>query len=78
MVVALNVEYAAEMHFPAPVMVHTGVLALGRTSFTIAQLVRQNGRSALYAQAVMVITDANGPATLPAALRKTFQKFCLP
>ncbi|GLR68242.1 thioesterase [Acidocella aquatica] len=77
MVAALNVEYAAQMHYPEPVQVHIGVLSLGRTSFTITQVARQNGRSALYAEVVMVIADANGPTALPTEIREAFQRLCL-
>ena len=78
MVAALSVEYAGENYHPGLVTVSTGVLAVGRTSFTLGQVARQNGRSTLYAQAVMVLADANGPAPIPDILRTAYERFLIP
>lgn len=78
MVAALTVEYAGENHHPGVVSVGTGVLAVGRTSFTLAQVARQNGRATLYAQAVMVLADADGPAPIPDALRAGYLRHLIP
>ncbi len=78
MVAALSAEYAGEMHYPGVVTVHTGVLALGRTSYTLGQAARQNGRSTLYAQAVLVMADADGPAPIPEALRSAYERYLIP
>ena len=78
MVAALSVEYAGENYHPGLVTVSTGVLAMGRTSFTLGQVARQNGRSTLYAQAVMVLADANGPAPIPDILRTAYERFLIP
>ena len=72
MVVALHVEYAGEMRHPGIVTVDSGVLAIGRTSFTLGQVARMDGRNTLYAQAVMVFADANGAAPIPDALRAAY------
>lgn len=77
MVAALHVEYAAEIMHPEPIAVHMGLLAIGRTSFTVAQMIRQNGRSAAYAETVIVIADENGPLALPPELRAGFEKLLL-
>ena len=74
MVAAVTIEYAAEMHFPDPVEIGCGLLAVGRTSFTIGQRARQKGVSAIYAQAVMVFADAHGPAAIPHDLRAAFER----
>ena len=78
MVAGLTVEYAGENHHPGIVTVSTGVLAVGRTSFTLGQVARQNGRSTLYAQATMVMADANGPAPIPDAMRAAYQRLMIP
>lgn len=65
MVVGLSVEYAAEMYHPDPVEVHSGVLSVGRTSFVVGQILRQRGRTAVYAEFAMVMANAEGAAPLP-------------
>ena len=77
MVAGHTVEYAGEINHPGSVEIRTGVLAVGRTSFTLGQVARQGGLSKLYAQSVMVLTDANGPATIPDALRAAYERFLL-
>lgn len=78
MVAALSVEYAGENHHPGTITVSTGLLAIGRTSFTLGQVARQNGRRTIYSEAVLVLADANGPASIPDALRKAFERFMIP
>jgi acyl-CoA thioester hydrolase len=77
MVAAIAIEYAGEMHHPDPVEVGTGIVAMGRTSVTMAQVARQNGRTALYAETVLVLADADGPAPIPASLREAFERLML-
>jgi acyl-CoA thioester hydrolase len=72
LVAALGVEYAAEMRHPGTVVIGTGVLAIGRSSVTFGQLARQNGRPTLYAEAVIVVADANGPTAIPDVLRQAY------
>ena len=69
MAVRLEIEYAGEMHHGDPLEVKTGVLAIGRTSFTVAQIGQQKGRTTVYASTTLVYADANGPAPIPAPLR---------
>lgn len=77
MVVGLHIEFAAEIHYPDAVEVWSGTLAIGRTSFTIAQVARQNGRGVAYAHATIVVTDADGAAPLPAAMRESYERLRL-
>ena len=72
-VVALSIEYAAEMHYPEPIEVMSGVLQVGRTSVTIGQLARQNDRAALYAETVLVLLGPDGAAEIPPALRAAYE-----
>jgi acyl-CoA thioesterase FadM len=50
---------------------------LGRTSYTLAQLVTQKDRFVAYAQAVMVCMGKDGPVTLPGAFREAMQSWTL-
>lgn len=77
MVAALNVEYADEIYHPGNIEVSTGVLAVGRTSFTLGQVARQEGKAKLYAQVVMVLADGNGPAPVPDELRPVLERLLL-
>ena len=77
MVASLTVEYAGELYHPAPILVSTGVIAVGRTSFTLAQVARQEGTTRLFAQVVMVIADANGPAPIPDILREAYGRLTI-
>lgn len=69
MAAGVTVEYTGEMHFPEPVEIHTGVLSIGRTSFTLGQMIRQAGRSTAYAQVTMVLAGEAGPSAIPAEIR---------
>lgn len=74
MVAALYVEYASEMHHPGVVTVDSGVLEIGRTSFTLGQVARLGGRNRLYARAVVVFADADGAVAIPEPLRAAYAK----
>jgi acyl-CoA thioester hydrolase len=77
MAAGLVVEFAGELHHPAPVEVHTGVARIGRSSFTLAQVVRQEGRAATYAEATLVFTDSTGPAPIPDSVRGSLDAMSL-
>jgi acyl-CoA thioesterase FadM len=51
-----------------------GIVAVGRTSFTLVQVGRQNGLSALYAEVTLVMSSANGPAPIPDELRAALER----
>jgi len=74
---SLWVEYADEMFFPEQVTVSTGILEFGRSSFTLGQIARQRGRPTLYAETVMVVADASGPAPMPPDMRARYEPFLL-
>ena len=50
----LNVQFLGEAFYPEPVVCHTGLRAVGRSSQTIAQLAMQGERPIAYAETVMV------------------------
>jgi acyl-CoA thioester hydrolase len=71
---AMNVEYAGEMTYPGVVKIHSGISTIGRSSYAFAQLIRQNGQSAVYSQITMVVTDINGPTAIPDDFRGAIGK----
>ena len=68
-IAAVSIEFANDMFHPEPVAVSTGILEIGRTSFRVAQVARQNGRIGAYAETVQVTRDASGSIPLPAEWR---------
>jgi acyl-CoA thioester hydrolase len=77
MVAGISIEYAAELTHPGEIEILTGISKIGRTSFTLQQVARQNGRSAIYAETTLVISDANGTAPLPDGLRRNLETLLL-
>ncbi|HVA41298.1 MAG TPA: acyl-CoA thioesterase [Candidatus Binataceae bacterium] len=66
-VAASRIEYARDVLWPHTIDVATGVLDVGRTSFRLGQTARQQDMTAAYAEIVLVMRDAAGPAPLPEA-----------
>ena len=54
MVANLSVQFLGEGFYGSPVICHTGLRALGRTSQTVAQLALQGEKPIAYAETVMV------------------------
>lgn len=65
----LTVQYLAEGFYPDPVVVGTGVLRVGGSSFTLAHALFQNGRCIGTSDGVLVHVDrvAGGARRLPEA-----------
>ena len=76
-VAAVAIEFAGEMHFPGVVEVKTGVLKVGRTSYTLGQIARQAGQPTLYAETVLVIAGPNGPEPIPDVMRAAYERFLI-
>lgn len=70
MIVAAGIDYLAEAHYPQPLRIHVGVLAIGRTSWTLGQLALQDGRACAYCRATICATDGKAPTPLPDDLRE--------
>lgn len=69
-VVAMNVEYAAEINHPGPVEVCSGLLRIGGSSFTFAQVIRQNGITCVYATVTLAVIGKGGAVPLPDSWRQ--------
>ncbi|MEY4159578.1 MAG: hypothetical protein RLZZ136_199 [Pseudomonadota bacterium] len=74
---AMTVEYGGELTYPGIISISSGIIALGRSSYTFGQLIRQSGASAVYSQITMVVTDASGPAAIPDGLRHSLSQFAV-
>lgn len=72
------IAYLREGNFPDPILAATGVRELGRTSFVIASALFQNGGALGTCDSVIVLTDANGPAPVPADIRAKLESLQIP
>lgn len=77
MVASLAVEYLGQSFYPEPLLIHVAALKLGRTSYTLAELVMQQDRIVAYAQLVMVCMRQEGPAEIPEVFRQSVQPWML-
>ncbi|MBW8755032.1 MAG: acyl-CoA thioesterase [Sphingomonadales bacterium] len=77
MVASLTVEFLGQSYFPDPLDVQVAATHLGRTSYTLCQLVSQKDRIVAFAQSVMVCTGPEGPVALPEAFRERAQSWML-
>jgi acyl-CoA thioester hydrolase len=66
---SLFIDYAGQMYFPDPVTVSIGVLEIGRSSFVLGKIARQNGRITAFAEATLVSTSPEGTAPLTVETR---------
>ena len=65
MVASVGMEYLAQGHFPQPVTAHCGIEQIGRTSWSIAQLLVQDGAAIAFARSVIVAIADDRPAPVP-------------
>jgi acyl-CoA thioester hydrolase len=71
---ALTVEYAAEVRYPGAVDIDSATFEIRRSSFTIALLVRQEGRPCVFALASVVLTGREGATEIGPVLRKILEE----
>ncbi|MEQ8406058.1 MAG: thioesterase family protein [Oceanicaulis sp.] len=69
----VHIAYLAEAHYPGDIEVRSGVLKLGRTSYTIALALFQNAKCVGVCETVLVNTDGSKPAEIPAEGRKALE-----
>lgn len=72
-VAAMQVEYAAEMAYPGMIEIRTGLIDIGRTSYTFAQVVLQEGSPCVYSVIAMVNAGDAGAEPLSDAFRATLE-----
>jgi acyl-CoA thioester hydrolase len=73
MVASVGIDYLAQAFYPAPIVVHCAVEVIGRTSWTMAQLMIQNIRPVAFARSVAVSLDDGRPASLPLTFREQLE-----
>ena len=60
-VASITMDYLAQGHFPDPVAVHCAIEGIGRTSWTIIQLLAQGGKPVAFARSVLVAIADDRP-----------------
>ncbi|MDE8651756.1 acyl-CoA thioesterase [Novosphingobium album (ex Liu et al. 2023)] len=76
-VASLAIEYLGEGRYPIPIAMHVAVLALGRTSHTLAQLLMQEDQPIVFARTVLVTSGPDGPVALGPDFRESAQRWML-
>lgn len=69
MVASVAMEYLSQGHFPEPVTVHCAIEGVGRTSWSIVQLLEQGGRGVAFARSITVAIEHDRPILVPDDLR---------
>lgn len=77
MVASVGMEYLAQGHFPAPVDAHCGIEQVGRTSWSIAQLLTQDGRAVAFARSVIVAIADDRPTPIADDYRQLLDHWSL-
>lgn len=76
-VAAMTVEYVRELNYPGTVDIGTGIVSIGRSSYTFVQILRQDGAMAVCSRTTMVVTSANGASPIPSDLEAAIRERCL-
>ncbi len=67
MVASLAIEFLDQAYYPQPLDAHVAVAHIGRTSYVVQQLIKQEDRIVSFAQSVMVCVTDGQPTAIPAA-----------
>jgi len=67
--VSLAIDYLAQAYYPQPVRGLAALEAQGRSSWTVVQLLLQDGRAVAFSRSILVCVDGGAAAPLPEALR---------
>lgn len=69
MVAAVNIDYLAQAHYPAPMVLKVGIAAMSRSSWTVAELALQDGKLRALCREIIVSTDGQKATPLPEEVR---------
>ncbi|MDE2405283.1 MAG: acyl-CoA thioesterase [Sphingomonadales bacterium] len=71
MVASCQLEYLGQAFYPSPLTFHVAAAELGRTSYQLLQLVRQDGRTVGFSRAVMVCVRDSTAVAIPESFRES-------
>ena len=69
LIAGVNINYLAEAHHPADVVIASGIGHIGTRSWTILSAAFQDGKCVATCDTALVYTDASGSVPFPAAFR---------
>lgn len=78
MVIAdVHIAYLDEAFYPSDLVVGSGILRIGGSSYTIGQALFQDGRCIGASEAVLVNTDGKRPAAIPDEARSALEQLMI-
>lgn len=77
MVASVAMEYLSQGHFPDPVTVHCAVERVGNSSWTVIQLLAQNGRPVAFARSALVAIIDDRPTPIAEDYRAILAEWTL-
>ncbi len=77
MVASVSMEYLSQGHFPDPVTVHCAVERIGNSSWTVVQLLAQNGRPVAFARSALVAIADDRPTPIADDYRPVLAQWSL-
>lgn len=78
MVIAdVHIAYLDEAFYPSDLVVGSGILRIGGSSYTIGQALFQDGRCIGSSEAVLVNTDGKRPAAIPDEARSALEQMMI-
>jgi acyl-CoA thioester hydrolase len=73
-----SIDYLGEVDYPGNVILGVGLAHVGNSSYTIALAMFAKGACVGLSKAVLVYSEGNGPAALPAEFRRVLEQYLLP
>ncbi len=73
LVARVDINYVAEAHFPAPVLITSGIGRIGNASWTILSAGFQDGACVSLCDTTLVYTTADGASPIPDDLRQLLE-----
>lgn len=77
MVASVAMEYLSQGHFPDPVTVHCAVERIGNSSWSVVQLLVQNGRAVAFARSALVAIADDRPTPIAEDYRPVLTQWSL-
>ena len=77
MVASVAMEYLSQGYFPDPVTVHCAVERVGNSSWTVVQVLAQNGRPVAFARSALVAIADDRPTPIADDYRAILAKWTL-
>ena len=77
MVASVAMDYLSQGHFPDPVTVHCAVERIGNSSWTVIQLLAQNGRPVAFARSALVAIADDRPTPIAEDYRAVLAEWTL-